>query len=65
MKPVYKVDGGQLIFEFAKSRGAIHFHSLLTTKHAVFGNNAKHLQHLLKNIHSAMEICEELHKKKL
>ena len=30
MKPVYNVDGGLLTFQFAKSRGAIHFHSLLT-----------------------------------
>ena len=30
MKPVYNVDGGLLTFEFAKTRGAIHFHSLLT-----------------------------------
>ena len=30
MKPVYNVDGGLLVNEFAKSRGAIHYHSLLT-----------------------------------
>ena len=30
MKPFYNVDGGFLVNEFAKSRGAIHCHSLLT-----------------------------------
>ena len=30
MKPIYNVDGGLLTYEFAKSRGAIHYHSLLT-----------------------------------
>ena len=50
MKPVYGVDGGQLVFEIAKSRGAIHFHSLLTAKHAVFDNNTKHLQDLWEKI---------------
>ena len=73
MKPVYGVDGGQLVFEFAKSRGAIHFHSLLTAKHAVFKNNVKHPQILSENIHNAMETVNDfirknydpqLHKKK-
>ena len=41
MKPVYGVDGGQLVFEFAKSRGAIHFRSLLTAKRAVFDKECK------------------------
>ena len=63
MKPVYEVDGGQLVFEFAKSRGAIHFHSLLTAKHAVFGNNAKHLQHLSENIHNAMATANDFIRK--
>ena len=63
MKPVYGVDGGQLVFEFAKSRGAIHFHSLLTAKHAVFGNNAKHLQHLSENIHNAMATVNDFIRK--
>ena len=59
MKPVYGVDGGQLVFEFTKSRGAIHFHSLLTAKHVVFGNNAKHLQHLSENIHNATKTVND------
>ena len=29
MKPVYKVDHGVLTKEFTKTRGVIHFHSLL------------------------------------
>ena len=33
MAPVYGVTGGNVSFEFAKSRGAIHYHSVLYSKH--------------------------------
>ena len=59
MKPVYGVDGGQLVFEFAKSRGAIHFHSLLTAKHKVFDDNATYLQDLSEKMHYTMEEVNE------
>ena len=59
MKPVYEVDGGQLVFEFAKSRGAIHFHSLLTSKHKVFDDIATDLQNLSESMFYAMENVNE------
>ena len=33
MSPVFGVDGGNLAMEFAKSRGCIHFHSVLQAAH--------------------------------
>ena len=37
MSPVFGVDGGNLAMEFAKSRGCIHFHSVLQAAHRVLG----------------------------
>ncbi len=56
MKPVYKVDHGVLTKEFAKTRGAIHFHSLLGQG----GNECsrklnENLQRLALSINEAME----------
>ena len=56
MAPVFGVDGGVLAFEFAKSRGAIHFHALLTT---VFNAFSQSMQRILKqfalNVDTAVE----------
>ena len=56
MAPVYGVDGGNLTNEFSKSRGAIHFHSLLTT---IFNNFSRlmkeHLEKFALDIDKAVE----------
>ena len=55
MAPVYGVTGGNVSFQFAKSRGAIHFHSVLYSKHPARLQCADALRDYAVAISSAME----------
>ena len=56
MAPVYGVDGGVLSNEFSKSRGAIHFHALLTTILETFSRSMQQLlETFALDIDQAME----------
>ena len=54
MKPVYGVDGGNLTFEFAKSRGAIHFHTVLRMMNEHLKRCQRALQLYAENVDESM-----------
>ena len=55
MDPIYVVVAAMIVFEFAKTRGAIHYHSLLICK-SEFQNQSQHcLKTLVLSIHNSVE----------
>ena len=56
MGPIFGVIAALIVFEFAKTRGAIHYHSLLICKNKNFQNKLqKSLKTLALSIHKSVE----------
>jgi len=65
MAPVYGVDAGALMFEFARSQGMIHYHSNLESNHLAVKQSQEVLATFALAINSAMEdlnnVTEEMY----
>ena len=59
MAPVFGVTGGNLTYEFAKSRGMIHYHSVLQSKHPALTSSMNALCDLATAISAAMDKLHE------
>lgn len=63
MKPVFGVTGGNLVHEFAKSRGGIHIHSTLKSNHPGLGIISDALSDLALTVDDAMEVVHDFIRK--
>lgn len=59
MKPVFGVTGGNLVNEFAKARGAIHFHSCLQSAHRALDVCSRQICHLSLAVADALMEVDE------
>ena len=59
MSPVFGVDGGNLAMEFAKSRGCIHFHSVLQAAHRALRVGNDELRAYAKTISDSMKTIDQ------
>ena len=59
MSPVFGVEGGNLSMEFAKSRGCIHFHSVLQAAHRALRIGSDELRNYAKTISESMKTIDQ------
>jgi len=58
MEPTFQVDGVNLAFEFAKSRGVIHYHAPLAMTHSKMDDVSTHLQSFALVVHDEMNVLD-------
>ena len=59
MKPVFGLNDGMVTHEFAKSRGALHYHSLFNTITEVDNHISQLLNNLAEGIHKGMNLIND------